>query len=85
MAIVLHDLCARDEARRFSPAAFSFTMAIPYRPAKRRSRFAVHSPKLLDVTGPEDRIPAIVEAFFRGVEGHEKGAAGWNLHLDESV
>jgi hypothetical protein len=58
---------------------------LPYRHASGEGGFAVHRPKFLSYAGtPEPPFGAIGEAFFRGVEGHERGAEVWEAHLDES-
>jgi hypothetical protein len=72
------------EAHDYGRRKASFTVALPYRPAHRSEGFAVHRPKFLEIEGPEQDIEKLVEAFFRGVDQHQKGAAVWNSHLDES-
>lgn len=73
------------EARNYGPGPSAFTMALPYRPVDRPGGFAVHRPKLLSIDGiADDAVEELVESFFRGVDGHERGAAVWNDHLDES-
>jgi hypothetical protein len=74
------------EAREYGPAGRSLTMAVPYRPQPSPGGFAVHKPKLLEITGVERQQAAgVAEAFFTGVDAHEQAAAVWNAHLDESV
>jgi hypothetical protein len=70
--------------RDFTNDDAEITMAIPYRPASHASGFAVHRPKFLDFKGPEPDWKSVGEALWRGIESHEKGAAVWNQHLDES-
>ena len=73
------------EARQYGAAPRSFQMIVPYRNAEASEGFAVHRPKFVTVEGYEDPpFDAIAEAFFRGVDLHEKGAAVWTSHLDES-
>lgn len=48
-------------------------------------RFRVHKPKLLEWSHCEDFDQrSALDAFFRGVDAHEQGAAGWNAALDQS-
>lgn len=59
-------------------------LAVPYTPAS-SGRFRVHKPKLIEWRECDDfDRNAAFEAFFRGVDSHEKGAAVWNATLDES-
>ncbi|MCP9952303.1 hypothetical protein [Actinomadura madurae] len=62
-------------------------MAVPYRPQTSPQGFAVYRPKFIDVTGVEEPdYAALADAFFAGVDSHERAAAVWNEHLlDESV
>ncbi len=62
----------------------SFVMAVPYRNAKSAEGFAVHRPKLGSVEGGDSTSSSLGEAFFDGVDKHEKGASIWDEHLDES-
>jgi len=72
--------------RSYVDPGATLTMAIPYRNASDPQGFAVHRPKIVDWqgSGQPDYI-ALTEAFFRGVESHEKGAAVWNAALHESI
>jgi truncated hemoglobin YjbI len=46
----------------------------------------VHRPKILQLTGvAESEAPALTEAFFAGVDSHERAAPIWKASLDESV
>jgi hypothetical protein len=73
------------EMRSFGDSDWSLTMALPYRNAAHAQGFAVHRPKFLAFAGPgKPDYEALGEAFFAGVAKHEKGAAVWNEHLDES-
>jgi hypothetical protein len=59
-------------------------LAVPYTPVS-SGRFAVHKPKLVEWERCEDfDMDAAFEAFFRGVDSHEKGSAVWNAALDQS-
>jgi hypothetical protein len=62
----------------------SVTLAVPYRHAESPKGFAVHRPKFLGFEGEQPDFDEVAEAFFRGVDQHEQGAAVWNSHLDES-
>ena len=60
------------------------TLAVPYTPVS-TGQFRVHKPKLIEWHRCEDfDMSAAIEAFFCGVNSHEKGAAVWNTALDES-
>jgi hypothetical protein len=72
------------DALDYGPPRVGFTMAVPYRHAADATGFAVFRPKFLGFEGVEPSWDAIGEAFFRGVERHEKGAAVWNARLDQS-
>lgn len=64
----------------------SAVMAIPYKPKKLLQRFVVYRPKLLEAPeNSEAVLPEVTEAFFRGVDNHEKGAAVWSKHSGESM
>lgn len=59
-------------------------LAVPYTPAS-SGRFRVHKPKLVEWHECDDfDMDAAFEAFFRGVDSHEKGSAVWNAALDQS-
>lgn len=72
------------EMRAYLSPDSAVVMAVPYTP-KSDGHFRVHKPKLLAWHQCEDfdRTSAM-EAFFRGVAAHEKGAEIWNTCLDES-
>lgn len=73
------------DIRRFGPEAAQVLMAVPYRNAEHAAGFAVYRPKFLSQSGLESPdYAAFGDAFFRGVDQHEQGAAVWNAHLDES-
>jgi hypothetical protein len=67
----------------FSPGSEA-VMAVAYTP-KQSGKFRVHKPKLLGWTNCDDfDMDAAVQSFFKGVDGHEKGAKIWSDCLDES-
>lgn len=79
------------EWRSLDAGAAKVVVALPYTPAsksgllKRGKPFAVHKPKLLDVSDQwRERTPELFEPFFEGVGQHEKGSAVWSQYLDES-
>lgn len=71
--------------RDYSQGEAELTMALPYRPATDSNAFAVHRPKFIDFKGGEPGWDKVAQAFWVGVESHEKGAKVWNEHLDESM
>ena len=63
----------------------TLSMGVPYRNASHPAGFAVYRPKFLGGTGLESPDYAVLgDAFFRGVDAHEKGAAVWNASIDQS-
>ena len=73
------------DIRRFGREPAQVLMAIPYRNAGHPDGFAVHRPKFLSQSGLENPDYALLgDAFFKGVDQHEQGAAVWNARLDES-
>jgi hypothetical protein len=74
------------DAVEFGPTDRSLKMAIPYRPQAGPLGFAVHRPKFIKVMGvDEPDYAALGDAFFAGVDSHEKAATIWNTHLDPSI
>lgn len=71
-------------ARDFAHGNMEMTLAVPYRAASDSKGFAVHRPKLLDFKGTAPDANRLTQALWRGIAKHEKGAAVWNAHLDES-
>jgi hypothetical protein len=65
--------------------AQTFVMAVPYRHATNPAGFAVHRPKFISFVGFDPDLAELGEAFFRGVDQHEKGAEVWAAHLDQSI
>jgi hypothetical protein len=73
------------DIREYCPTPRSLSMAIPFRPATSEHCFSVHRPKFLSCNFSNPDYQALGSAFFRGVDSHEKGAAIWNRHLDQSL
>ncbi|TDC85585.1 hypothetical protein [Actinomadura sp. 7K507] len=75
------------DAADYGPARRTVKMAVPYRPGAAPQGFAVYRPKFMEVVGVDDPdYAALADAFFAGVDSHERAAAVWNAHLvDESV
>jgi hypothetical protein len=73
------------DVRDYGPPTRSLQMAVPYRPAANDQPFAVYRPKFLSCDAPNPDYETLGNAFFRGVDSHEKGAAIWNNHLDQSL
>jgi hypothetical protein len=68
----------------FSPHSEA-VMAIPYT-HKSAGKFLVQKPVLITWKDCEDfNMEAAFEAFFDGVDSHEKGAAVWEAAFDEST
>jgi hypothetical protein len=60
-------------------------MVVPYSPKSLFRRFLIHRPKLLQWKDCEGfDMNSALEAFFVGVDQHEKGAKVWNQALDQS-
>jgi len=71
--------------REYAGGAPGATWMIPYRPAASPTGFAVHRPKLsLESKKLAAETPRFAEAFWRGIDKHEKGAEVWTRCLDES-
>jgi hypothetical protein len=74
------------DAVEYGPARRSFKMGVPYRPQPSPQGFAVHRPKFIEVVGVDKQdYPALADAFFAGVDSHERAAPVWNANLDPSV
>ena len=73
------------EGVRYVPSRASMTMAVPYRSVEAPGGFTVFRPKFMEVEGVEPDFSQLGEAFFVGVDGHEKGADVWNRHIDQSL
>jgi hypothetical protein len=73
------------DTRCYKRSNLRVLMAVPYKPKRGWfSRFVVYKPKFVESSDPAADFAAIGEAFFAGVDSHEKGAAVWNTHLDQS-
>ena len=59
-------------------------MAVPYRHLKDHAGFAVFKPKFVECSDSGADYQALSEAFFRGVDSHEKGSAVWSKYIDQS-
>ena len=72
------------QARQYVPLTQAILLAVPYRHASHPRGFAVHRPKIFAYE--EGPLPEadLVAAFFRGVDGHEKGGKFWYEHYDAS-
>lgn len=74
------------EAVEYRPARRSFKMGVPYRPQPSPQGFAVHRPKFIKVVGfTQQDYPALADAFFAGVDSHERAAPIWTSYLDPSI
>ena len=74
------------EFRSYSDNPGTVSVALPYTPHASNSVFAVHRPKIIELSAHlEEECESILEAFFAGVEQHEQGSAIWNERLDESL
>jgi len=63
-----------------------FLIAFPYRNASNQKGFAITHPKLLNVTGTdESQIPALMDAFYDGLESHEQGVKVWAECFSEEL
>jgi hypothetical protein len=72
------------EIRSYSDPQPQAVMAVPYTP-KDSPQFRVHRPKVVTWDNCDHLdIGTAMQAFFEGVDGHEKGAEIWNDSLDES-
>jgi hypothetical protein len=73
------------ESRVYCEPPITIAMVVPYRNSEHSSGFAVYRPKFTRVAGPESPdYEALSEAFFAGVDSHEKGGEVWNRHLDQT-
>jgi hypothetical protein len=76
--------CLMMDVHSYAPVLQSLSIALPYRHAHKPVGLVVHRPKFFANNEGKHAVPDLGEAFFRGVAQHEKGAAVWNAHLDES-
>ena len=72
------------EMRCYRSPGSKAVIAVPYTPVVKR-RFLVHTPRILtwEQCG-EYELDEAMDAFFQGVESHEKGSQIWYERLDES-
>ncbi|WP_254513001.1 hypothetical protein [Anatilimnocola floriformis] len=72
------------EMRSYAFPGAQAVIAVPYTPAS-SGRFRVHKPKLLQWAECDDfDMDAAFDAFFNGVESHEKGFPLWQEASDPS-
>jgi hypothetical protein len=73
------------ESQVYCEPPITISMVVPYRNSEHPNGFAVFRPKFTKVSGPDSpNYEALGEAFFAGVDSHEKGAGVWNRHLDQT-
>lgn len=72
------------EAHTYGTQQSSFGMAIPYRPAGDPEGFTVFTPKFIAFEDIGEKFQVLVEAFFRGVDQHERGSKVWNAASDRA-
>jgi hypothetical protein len=63
----------------------SLQIVLPYRHADSEEGFAVHRPKFQGIAEATIDARELAEAFFRGVNSHDKAAPIWNNSLDQSI
>ncbi|UPG87439.1 hypothetical protein L2Y94_08825 [Luteibacter aegosomatis] len=74
------------DIRAYGAPGSSATMVVPYRHRQSTRGFAVHRPKLLEYAGMDSPdYQTWADAFFRGVDSHQQGAAIWNEASDPSL
>jgi|SRR6266849_1964402 len=73
------------DIRFYGPTGWSLMMAVPYRPASDSQKFGVYRSKFLSCDLPAPDYQVLGSEFFQGVDSHDKGAAVWSKHLDESL
>ncbi|BDU22198.1 hypothetical protein [Dyella sp. GSA-30] len=74
------------DIRAYRDPVETLTMALPYRNQQSPQGFAVHRPKFLQYQGGGSSDYARwSDAFFRGVDAHQQGAAVWNKASDPSI
>jgi len=76
--------CLMLEVHSYAPVLQTLSIALPYRHARKPGGLVVHRPKFFANQEEKQAVADLGEAFFRGVAQHEKGAAVWNAHLDET-
>lgn len=74
------------EFRNYQEDKGAVTVALPYTPRTEGNTFAIHRPKIIEMSGHlKADTQSIFESFFKGVDQHEKGSGIWNESLDESI
>lgn len=74
------------EIRSYFTPDSKVTIAIPYTPKSENEAFKVHKPKILQWQHCDDfDINTCINAFFEGVDSHEKAAKIWNEAMDQSI
>ncbi len=72
------------ELRAYVAPEARAVMAVPYTPGGAGS-FLVHKPKILEWQRCEDfDLDVALQAFWQGVDSHERGGKIWSEHLDQS-
>jgi hypothetical protein len=64
--------------------AAAHALAVPYRPARGHSTFAVHRPKFIVAEIDGHDSAGLARAFFSGVFKHEPGSRIWHASLDQT-
>lgn len=73
------------EAHTYGEKPSSFGMAIPYRNAHTPEGFTVYTPKFIAFEEMGEKFQELVEAFFRGVDQHERGSKVWNASSNRAA
>lgn len=73
------------EAHTYGEKPASFGMAIPYRNAKAAEGFTVYTPKFIAFEEMGEEFQELVEAFFRGVDQHERGSQVWSAASERAA
>ncbi|WP_078119464.1 hypothetical protein [Thiosocius teredinicola] len=74
------------EFRSYGDTPGFVVVAVPYTPLSDHTDFAVHRPKVLDMSEHlRSDIHNLLDSFFTGVDQHAKAAKIWSAHLDESM
>lgn len=68
---------------RFFREHEGLVIVVPYRHARMQGGFAVHRPQFQ--CSKEQAMLELAQPFFEGIARHEKGAAVWERHVDEST
>lgn len=73
------------EAQVYGDEAGTFTMTIPYRNARHADGFMVYRPTFEALSDRNMGIEELSEAFFRGVNQHERAAPVWAAHFNPKL